>query len=726
MKITTSLYDFLKRKNLFNELVELPGTRFRDLNNRLTKRIQINEQNYFLKYHHGVGWKEIFKNLLHGQLPVISAHNEKQVLELLKEQGLIVPTVFGYAAKGLNPARKKSFVLLEAMEPSISLEDLALQQEKIGFRQKKNLITSVANIAKIIHQNGVFHRDLYLCHFLLLPSSIEAPKLAIIDFHRARQFKKLPKRFRKKDLAGLYFSSMIANLTKHDRCRFLKTYFNCSLRDIDTKTWHFLAEVKQRANKLYRKHYGSTTKELSNDLGEVLPQNSLLEFKDNIPALKITETLRVSPGKRRVVKGVWQNKRVVAKIYVHPLKRFTHAQREENGIQKLIEANVLTPKLLFKAEAKHQSMTVLIYEEIFPILNIKEELIKPHAEKMLFRFIDTLVQHHHANILQKDLHIGNFLATEEHVYTLDGDQIVKADTALSEKESFENLALFLAQFTWLSKAENNALIRHYLIQRSREWSQEAQSAITKMVEEQITIRGRKFLKKIYRNCTQFSVAETYKNYRAVVRDHNTTSMQQALSDLDSVIKKPGTKLLKNGNTCTVAKVGIAGRSFVLKRYNIKNIRHFLTRIVWRPTRAWRSWYGAQLYHYFSIATLNPVALLERRWGKLRRNAYFLAEVLEGELLRDYFMNPDYTDKQKKLMANQAMSLLKRLKDLNIAHGDMKETNFIVNNGRLFIIDLDSVVWYKSSKAAEKAIAQDWKRFFKNWHQDPEILSLFII
>jgi len=222
------------------------------------------------------------------------------------------------------------------------------------------------------------------------------------------------------------------------------------------------------------------------------------------------------------------------------------------------------------------------------------------------------------------------------------------------------------------------------------------------------------------------VAETYKNYRAVVRDHNTTSMQQALSDLDSVIKKPGTKLLKNGNTCTVAKVGIAGRSFVLKRYNIKNIRHFLTRIVWRPTRAWRSWYGAQLYHYFSIATLNPVALLERRWGKLRRNAYFLAEVLEGELLRDYFMNPDYTDKQKKLMANQAMSLLKRLKDLNIAHGDMKETNFIVNNGRLFIIDLDSVVWYKSSKAAEKAIAQDWKRFFKNWHQDPEILSLFII
>lgn len=236
-------------------------------------------------------------------------------------------------------------------------------------------------------------------------------------------------------------------------------------------------------------------------------------------------------------------------------------------------------------------------------------------------------------------------------------------------------------------------------------------------------RSKHFMEKVYRECTQISVSKTYRQYRAIVRKYDIPVMQHVLSDLDSLIKKPGNVLLKNGNTCTVSKVQIGDKEYVLKRYNIKSLYHLLNRI-WRPTRAWRSWYGAHLFKFFGIPSVTPVFLVERRWGKLRRQGYFLAEVLDAEPLPDYFKNPRYSRADKEAMANQAILLLKRLKYFKIGHGDMKETNFLVKENKLHLIDLDSVVWYKWKWLASLAIARDWKRFLKNWKNDPEILSLF--
>lgn len=55
----------------FDRLMSLPGERYRDGPGRQTLRVEIGGQAYFLKRHHGVGWREIVKNLVQLRLPVL-------------------------------------------------------------------------------------------------------------------------------------------------------------------------------------------------------------------------------------------------------------------------------------------------------------------------------------------------------------------------------------------------------------------------------------------------------------------------------------------------------------------------------------------------------------------------------------------------------------------------------------------------------------------------------
>jgi len=68
MKVNSSVYSIFKNEDPFKVLPTLEGTSFRNITNRQTKRVEINGQPYFLKYHHGVGWKEILKNLINARV----------------------------------------------------------------------------------------------------------------------------------------------------------------------------------------------------------------------------------------------------------------------------------------------------------------------------------------------------------------------------------------------------------------------------------------------------------------------------------------------------------------------------------------------------------------------------------------------------------------------------------------------------------------------------------
>jgi heptose I phosphotransferase len=94
---------------------------------------------------------------------------------------------------------------------------------------KRSLIAAMARDTATLHGAGLFHKDLYLCHFFVDPERSVAQGSAIrptlIDLHRLGQHRRWPDRWRRKDLAQLLYSTRgVAGIDDRDRLRFWKHY----------------------------------------------------------------------------------------------------------------------------------------------------------------------------------------------------------------------------------------------------------------------------------------------------------------------------------------------------------------------------------------------------------------------------------------------------------------------------------------------------------------------
>lgn len=255
MQLETGFRDAWGESISFDQFMVLQGEVFRDVVGRRTLRFVLGEASYFIKIHTGIGWREIFKNLFQGKLPVLGAGNEVKAIRKLEELGVETMTIVGYGERGLNPAKKQSFIITKDLRDTVSLEDLCATWTKQtpSFVLKKMLITRVAGMARALHENGINHRDFYICHFLLKQQSVGASQLHLylIDLHRAQIRSKTPERWLLKDLAGLYFSAMDIGLTRNDLYRFLREYRGLSLRKIFSEEKSFWGKVRHKAEKLY-------------------------------------------------------------------------------------------------------------------------------------------------------------------------------------------------------------------------------------------------------------------------------------------------------------------------------------------------------------------------------------------------------------------------------------------------------------------------------------------
>lgn len=242
-------------EKLFDEIFQQSGHMVRNMKDRQTLKIQFQDQAYYLKRHLGVGWWEIFKNLLQLRLPVTGASNEWAALQKMTALGLPSLEAVAYGVQGKNPAYQKSFIVTREL-PSVVQTDHFLQQHSLSAKQRFVLTKRIAQLARAFHLAGINHRDFYLCHFML-KDAMEGNAdwdVYIIDLHRAQIRSKVPKRWLVKDLAALYFSSMSLPISKKDRLRFLKIYFNRPLPEIFQQYKELLSAVYNRAKRLYRKH----------------------------------------------------------------------------------------------------------------------------------------------------------------------------------------------------------------------------------------------------------------------------------------------------------------------------------------------------------------------------------------------------------------------------------------------------------------------------------------
>jgi lipopolysaccharide core heptose(I) kinase len=249
----------------FAHLFHLQGQLYRQQYTRRTLRIIHDGKAYFLKTHDGVGWSEIFKNLFQLRLPIVSAKTEWTALHRLSALGIDTAQPVAYGRIGLNPARLRSFLITEEVGDTVTLEDLLKRWKDAGKKtsvvlaMKWSILRRVAEIARMMHHNGVNHRDFYLCH-LRIASSIashfmtDLPPIYVMDLHRAQLRRgQPPERWIVKDLAGLYFSSMDLGVTSRDRYRFIAAYTGVPIRLALVSQRRFWERVRCRALRMHRR-----------------------------------------------------------------------------------------------------------------------------------------------------------------------------------------------------------------------------------------------------------------------------------------------------------------------------------------------------------------------------------------------------------------------------------------------------------------------------------------
>lgn len=255
--------DFAKAmggEDAFVRIMQLHGEVFRDVPGRRTLRFELNGKTYFAKLHYGVGWREIFKNLLTLRLPVLSAYTEWRAIKRLDTLGIPTTPAIAYGCRGFSPASLQSFIITEDLGDIVSLEDFCRNWsgQPPPLALKRGILRRVAEVAAGMHDHGLNHRDFYICHLCLDKNRLEAGEihLYVIDLHRMPVRRQTPFADRMKDMAALYFSAMDIGLTRRDCLRFLRLYRGKSLGAILREEAGFWKQVDQRARKLYHKFHG--------------------------------------------------------------------------------------------------------------------------------------------------------------------------------------------------------------------------------------------------------------------------------------------------------------------------------------------------------------------------------------------------------------------------------------------------------------------------------------
>ena len=429
--------------------------------------------------------------------------------------------------------------------------------------------------------------------------------------------------------------------------------------------------------------------------------------------LTMRRLLRVLPGKRLVGEAELDDSRVLAKLFIdrHGGKRW---QQERAGLDALARAGVPTPALI-AAKTIAGGGYALLTTFLEPVESLAEAWARVagrsaderEALSLLVPLLAAYGRLHAAGLVHEDPHLGNFLCHAGHLWVIDGDAVrqVSARRPLPAAGARANLAMLLAQLPPAWDDRLSELLPAYAAAAGAD-----ESELAGLREEIARFRAwrlRDYLAKTVRDCTLFAVEQSTTCFRAVLRQE-AAALAVVLASPDAVID--GGELLKDGATCTVARVLVDRRELVIKRYNLKSLRHALGRL-WRPSRAWHSWREGQRLQFLGISTPAPLALIEERAGPLRRRAWLICEYCRGPNLLTH-LSPDCAPPSAE--ARAILDLFESLCQQRISHGDLKATNLLWHDNRVLLIDLDAVVQHRTAAAHARAWRRDRARLLRNW------------
>lgn len=428
-------------------------------------------------------------------------------------------------------------------------------------------------------------------------------------------------------------------------------------------------------------------------------------------AITLEHVYRHLPKHRLTCRARWGNKIVVAKFFYGTGFDKSKVQ-EEKGMLAVQQTAVLSPALLNCIDTEQYGVLIAEYLENNVTLDnwFDQEPTNEQFSLVISKVTNALMTLYQHGITVKDPHLDNFLLCDDTLYVIDaGDMAI--GTPSVNIDVLKVVPLFFAQFL----VKWDVLAYQMLVEVCNEGDHRVELELKEWQEELIKQRRwreKRFIsKKVFRNCTQFSVTKDCRRFMAVDKKLCTPAIMQMLEHPDQWMASG--ESLKNGGTATVARVGLNGQEFVLKRYNIKKPFHALIRSL-RWSRAAVSWKNAHLLDLLGIPTAKPIAIIEERWGPMRRRSYLLTESLKGQHAYDEFLDKTVTDDDKIKLSANISKIMEQLKWARVSHGDMKAQNIICTEAGPVLIDLDGLKSNQSKKSFRRQFEKDVYRFVRSW------------
>jgi tRNA A-37 threonylcarbamoyl transferase component Bud32 len=426
--------------------------------------------------------------------------------------------------------------------------------------------------------------------------------------------------------------------------------------------------------------------------------------------------LRVIPGSREVYDAAWRGRNVVAKVFSRRIGAGRRSKREWRGLCQLQSRGVNTPEPLFYGRTQDGRLAVVVEKmvdspTVMDVFNGTRE--KAVRMDLLLRVCRELAMHHERGVLQKDLHLGNFLLAAERVLVLDPGQMRFFSHPVTRKRSISQLALLSCYLPADDVGSISRLCKEYFSARRWRFDESDSAVFQKEVESHIRRMIRRQLRKCVRTNKRHLRIRTHG--LAAVFERAFYAGAEPLDFVEQIdeLMAHG-EIFKDSNTTYISRFTWNGRDIVVKRYNHKGLVHSLRHTI-EGSRARRCWLNGHRLMALNIPTPRPVVFIEERKGVFLWKSYLITEFVDGPNLRTFLRNANIAEQRKSTIRDQVMKQFETLRKYRISHGDTKHTNILVTNNGPVLTDLDGMkahrwTWLFRIKRAKDLtrIAQDKK------------------
>lgn len=422
-------------------------------------------------------------------------------------------------------------------------------------------------------------------------------------------------------------------------------------------------------------------------------RNSLHPQK--LESVECCSLLRSIPGKREVYDALWNNQPVIVKIFLKKIFAFRHLKREWQGLKILQKRQLNSPKPLFFGETADGSWAIVTEKIVnsstaLDIFNSAEN--NQDKLKLLILVCRELANQNGKGVLQKDLHLGNFILAGDEVYALDPARMEFFHRPLCKSKSTSQLALLSCFLPDDYVRSFERLCREYFDARQWQFDETQKVLVLKSRDRHRKKQIKKGLKKYIRTSKRTLSVKSGQFFAIFDRGFiEHIRPIDFIEQIDSLMDAG--RILKKGRTSYLSRLMWNGKDVVVKRYNHKGLIHSLRHTI-KGSRARRNWLFSHRLAMLEIPTPRPLAFIEQRKGQIIWQSYIVTEYIEGQKLYDFLKN-SRPEQQEQLQINGKLkNLMSKLAKYRITHGDLKHTNILITEDKVVLTDLDSMRYHK--------------------------------